>query len=287
MPSLRRSESIGPTALYTGHVWARNGLSHPAMETAGGRLLYTALRPALDISGALGGPTLEGQLLARHRVLDALLGQAVADGRIGAVVEVGCGLSPRGWRFARRYGDALTYVEADLPGMAARKRAVLERTGSLGSHHRVVEVDATATDGPRSLAAIVDDLPVDVGVAVVTEGLLNYLAQSDVRAFWRRVATALAPRPAGLYVSDLVLGDTRRHPLVRGFVAGLSVFVQSRVHLHFADRSDCAAALHAAGFAGDVRVHRASDHPAAEDRAADPGARILHVVEAWVTAPSG
>jgi len=51
------------------------------------------------------------------------------------VIEVAAGLSPRGWRFRRRYGDRLTYVEADLPAMAARKRGALERMGSLGDRH--------------------------------------------------------------------------------------------------------------------------------------------------------
>ena len=32
-------ESISPTAHYTGYVWARNGLSHPELETLEGRLL--------------------------------------------------------------------------------------------------------------------------------------------------------------------------------------------------------------------------------------------------------
>ena len=35
------SETISPTAHYTGYVWARNGLSHPSLETAQGRLLFT------------------------------------------------------------------------------------------------------------------------------------------------------------------------------------------------------------------------------------------------------
>ena len=27
------SASVSPTAHYTGHIWARNGLSHPALDT--------------------------------------------------------------------------------------------------------------------------------------------------------------------------------------------------------------------------------------------------------------
>lgn len=87
------------------------------------------------------------------------------------MIEVACGLSPRGWRFAKRYGDRLHYVEADLPEMAARKRAALERIGSLGDYHRVREVDALRDDdGPGSLAAIAAELDHRRGLAIITEG---------------------------------------------------------------------------------------------------------------------
>src|SRR5262245_8502192 len=121
----RRSETITPTAHYTGYVWFANGLSHPAFATKEGRFFYQALRPANAASRAMGGPTLEGMLLARHRVIDHLLERAIAAGRVSQVIEIAAGLSPRGWRFTRDHGDAITYVEADLPDMAARKRAIL------------------------------------------------------------------------------------------------------------------------------------------------------------------
>src|SRR4051794_28241533 len=115
-------DAISPTAHYTGHVWVRNGLSHPELATVEGRAFYAALTPLMMFSRASGGPTLEGGLVARHRVIDELLARAIDDGSVGQVVEVAAGMSPRGWRFSRRYEDAITYVEADLQGMAERKR---------------------------------------------------------------------------------------------------------------------------------------------------------------------
>src|SRR5918912_703704 len=128
----RGSDAISPTAHYTGHVWGRNGLSHPELATLEGRVFFDALAPAMLASRAVGGPTLEGLLLARHRIIDELLTEAIEDGRVAQVIEIAAGMSPRGWRFAQRYGERLTYVEADLPAMAARKRQALERMGSLG-----------------------------------------------------------------------------------------------------------------------------------------------------------
>ncbi len=76
----------------------------------------------MTVNAILGRGTLESYLLARHRAIDSLLTTAIEEHGIRQVIEVAAGLSPRGWRFAQRYGDRLTYIEADLPGMAERKR---------------------------------------------------------------------------------------------------------------------------------------------------------------------
>jgi O-methyltransferase involved in polyketide biosynthesis len=269
--------SIGPTAHFTGYVWARNGLSHPELATLEGRVLYDSLRPAMMASRALGGPTLEAYLLARHRAIDALLERGVEAGEVGQVIEVACGLSPRGWRFASRYGGDLLYVEADLPEMAARKRAALQRMGSLGPRHRVAEIDALRDDGPDSLAAVAAELDDGVGLAVVTEGLLGYLATGAVVGVWGRCADVLACFPSGHYISDLHLGGTQT-ATVRAFRVVLSAFVRGRVHLHFADAEEGEAALREAGF-GVAEVRRAVDVLGGQ-AADDPGARLAHILEA-------
>src|SRR5437763_12606727 len=98
----RGSDSISPTAEYTGYVWSRNGRSHPALSTLTGRAFYESLRPPMIASRLVGGPTIEAFLLARHRLIDLLLAGWIDDGRISQVLEIACGMSPRGWRFAER-----------------------------------------------------------------------------------------------------------------------------------------------------------------------------------------
>ena len=189
------SDSISPTAHYTGAVWSRNGLSTPELSTGLGRASFNSLRPAMAVSGALGGVTLEQFLLARHRLIDHLLETAIAAGRISQVLEIATGMSPRGWRFARDHGAAIDYIEADLPAMAARKREALERAGSLNEHHRVVEIDALPDTGPNSVGAITGELDHGRGLAVITEGLIAYLDLDGVLGLWRRTATALSGVP--------------------------------------------------------------------------------------------
>src|SRR4051812_17883043 len=119
--------SISPTAHYTAAVWANNGLSHPALSTAAGKAMYWSTWPAMKLTSALGGVPLENFLLARPLLIARLLDGAMGRGEISQVIEIAAGMSPRGWRFARRHGSRLTYIETDLPAMAARKRQALER----------------------------------------------------------------------------------------------------------------------------------------------------------------
>jgi O-methyltransferase involved in polyketide biosynthesis len=253
-----RAEAISPTAHYTAFVWARNGLSHPALVTTTGRVLFNSLRPAMALSRTTGGATLEGFLLARHRLIDHLLEQAIARGEVSQVIEIACGLSPRGWRFAQRHGDRLTYVETDLPQMVARKRSALERTGPLGLHHRLAELDALTDEGPSSLRALVEDLDRQRGLAVITEGLLSYLARSDVDGLWRRIADTLSAFPSGLYLSDLHLRADTSGPQAAAFRVALAAFVRGSVHIHFGDEAEAEAALSAAGF-GSATLHNPAD----------------------------
>ena len=271
-------DNISPTAHYTGEVWRRAGLSHPWLGTREGRVMVDALHPLMAVSGAIGGPSLESYLLARHRAIDALLTDAVDHHGVTQVVEIAAGMSARGWRFANRYGDRLTYIEADLPAMAARKRRALRRIGSLSAAHRVAEIDALRDAGPDSLAELVAGLDTGAGVAVVTEGLLGYLPTDAVLGLWRRIATALEPFPVGRYVSDLHLGSVQT-PVVRVFRRLLGGFVRGRVYLHFDGAADAEAALREAGF-GAAAVRRAGEVielPEREQRS------VAHILEASTT----
>lgn len=273
----RRSDAISPTAHYTGHTWVRHGLSHPALSTPQGRVLHAALRPWMAAARFAGAPTLDAFLLARHRAIDRVLDAEIAAGRITQVIEIAAGLSPRGWDFKRRHGPALRYLEADLPDMAARKHARLASAGLLTAGHEVVALDARAEHGASSLAALAAGLDPQQGLAIVTEGLLNYFDRDTVEGLWRRVAGTLSRFPHGLYLSDLHLSAHHRSAATRGFVALLSTFVRGRVHLHYADAAAAGAALRASGF------EQADLHPPQALLPGErllPGAGLVRVIEA-------
>ena len=239
---------ISPTAHYTGYVWFAHGQSHEVFATKTGRRLYQSLRAPNVVAAAAGMASLEGMLLARHRLIDLRLRRAIDTGEITQVIEVACGLSPRGWRFRQRYGDRITYVEADLPGMLANKRAILAELGGETEHHRTAEVDALADDGPTSIAALCESLDPKRGTAIVTEGLVNYFDRETVIGMWQRFGRALAAFPAGRYLSDLVIRDGNRGPFATSFSWLLSAFVRGRVYMHFDAAHDAEMALAECGF---------------------------------------
>jgi O-methyltransferase involved in polyketide biosynthesis len=272
------SGAVSPTAHYTGETWVRNGLSHPGLATWQGRALHRALLLPIAASRTLGGPTLEGLLVARHRIIDATLDDLIQGG-VSQVVEAACGMSPRGWRFSERYGERLTYVEADLPAMARRKRDALARIGSLSERHRVAELDLLRDGGPGSLESLAEELDPARGLVIVTEGLLTYLDDETVDGLWARLARVLERFSSGAYLSDLRFARSRRSIAEHAFDAILGTFVRGKVHPYRGDEEDAKAALRGAGFK-EARLHRGDEHPAAAGLRGDPGSGVICVIEA-------
>lgn len=246
-------------------------------------MLHRGFALPLAASKALGGPTLDGPLLARHRIIDSILDDLIRGG-VSQVVEVACGMSPRGWRFTEQFGERLTYVEADLPEMAQRKREALARMKSLTDRHRVVGFDVLQEGGPDSLEALVETLDPAEGLAIVTEGLLTYLDDDSVDALWTRVATALGRFSKGVYLSDLRFAKRGRGLSERTFDVILGAFVRGKVHAYRGDEATAVAALRSAGFE-EARLHRGDRHPAAADARSDPGSSAICIIEAGCGAP--
>jgi O-methyltransferase involved in polyketide biosynthesis len=269
------SEAITPTAHYTGYVWARNGLSHPELETLRGRLMFESLQPVMRVRRLLRQGTLEQYLLARHRAIDLLLERAIEEHGVSQVIEIAAGLSPRGWRFSKRYGGEITYVETDLPQMAAHKRRALERMGSLSEEHWVAELDALADAGPQSLDAVIERLDAGRGLAIISEGLVGYLPKDGTEAMWRRFARTLGRFPAGRHICHIHLRNVDALQ-VELLSLLLSLFVRTRVRADYGDEQAVERVMLDSGFA-EAHVHSAGELLAEHQNAAT---RFAHIVEA-------
>jgi O-methyltransferase involved in polyketide biosynthesis len=282
----RENSAISPTAYYTGHVWLRNGLSDTRLATIQGRILYYILEPFMRLSKFRNdGPTIEESLLARHTVIDLLLEERIESGNISHVIEIAAGMSPRGLRFANKYGSNITYIELDLPSMAEHKKRVI--TASLSPHHIVDTVDALAGDGENSLSYVLNRAKPPKGVIVVTEGLVNYFDQQSLENIWSNIALGIrqySGTGSGFYLSDIHLDSPQKSRSETLFKNLLQVFVRGKVHLHYSGVDSAVAGLQRAGFvSAEVRLPR---QWVGEDKAAplhtSPGAELVSIIVAHV-----
>lgn len=285
---MSNTSRISPTAHYTGTIWARHGLSHPALAGALSPALFHLARPAVWATAPLvGGLSLELALLQRHRLLDALLDRAIETRGVRQVVEIAAGLSARGLRVMERHaGRGLVYVEGDLPDMAARKRQATEGLRRPG--HHVIALNALVDEGPTSLrgatAALLDP---GAPTALLTEGLLLYFSREQVEALWDRIGAFLAGFPSGVYLSDLISGDIlESYPPVDLFFRALSVVARGRVRTHFDGPDEAVARLARAGFR-EVRAHEAADWRDRVDVPVARGPELQRYLEAWTEGGAG
>ena len=275
---------VSITAYQTGYTWVKNGLSHKAFSTIRGRAMYTALTPVMWCARNLLGVTdLETRLLQRHLMIDHLLRRDIEEKGLKQVLEIGCGFSPRGFKFMQEYGkDGLKYVEADLPAMAAEKKAALLKAGLLGSGHEVVFCNILEKEGESSLESTIQrHFDPNLPLAVITEGVTCYFDAPTISAFWRRLANILKGNPQSVYFTDNnqnIPGPGRRIYLLlwKGLVG---ITVRGRMHFHFDSDQKAKAAFHDAGFSR-VSIHAAKDFQGRVFLPKSSGAEHMNIIEA-------
>ena len=133
----------------------------------------------------------------RYRSLDTLL----ADTRATRILELGAGLSCRGLALAER--ERVTYVDTDLPAMAATKRQLVEAlaVAPLAGDLRIRELDALDAGAFR---AVVDDMPPG-DLAIVNEGLLMYLDRDEKQRLAANIRDALVGRGGVWITADIYI----------------------------------------------------------------------------------
>lgn len=274
------STGISFTALYTGAVWHRHGLSDDVLATDQGRWLYHLMTPFEAASKAVVGGNLRTFLLQRHLIIDHLIEQAVARG-VTQVLEIACGMSPRGLRLREKYPH-IHMAEADLPQMATRKASRLLASGSLGARHQVMPIDILTTSGDQSLETVMArTFDNDEPVIVITEGLTSYFSLPVITEFWQRLAAQMQQRPGSAYLSESYLMPTQ--PLLRGSLKTLGgllgTVTRSNVSFHFESGQEAADHFRDCGFPS-VTVHNPAEFygllPILQSRH-DPMVRLVEV----------
>ncbi|MBC7191868.1 class I SAM-dependent methyltransferase [Marinobacter sp.] len=273
------SSGISFTALYTGAVWHRYGLSDDLLATGQGKLLYQLMTPFEAVSKAVIGGNIRTFLLQRHLVIDHLIEKQITENGITQVLEIACGMSPRGIRLREKF-PMIHMVEADLPGMAKRKAASLMAAGRLGQHHQVTPIDILADQGELQLEQVIDRVfDNQEPILVITEGLTAYFHLDTISGFWSRLAAALHQRPGSAYLSETYMMP--KQPLLRvplktlGGLLGTAT--RAQVSFHFDGDEQAREHLSGCGFAA-VKVHNPESFygvlPIPESRS-DPMIRVI------------
>ncbi|HEX6938573.1 MAG TPA: class I SAM-dependent methyltransferase [Longimicrobiales bacterium] len=120
------------------------------------------------------------------------IGEAIRKSGATQVLELASGLSLRGLAMTR--DPAVTYVESDLEELTEVKRSLvaeLRREYGLPSHGNLHLVTANALDRDR-LQLAVEPFRRDRPIAVVHEGLLQYLSRDEMEAVARNIRELLA-----------------------------------------------------------------------------------------------
>ncbi|HEX2908540.1 MAG TPA: class I SAM-dependent methyltransferase [Phototrophicaceae bacterium] len=134
--------------------------------------------------------------MARFLVFEGLIRRAIpTDGSSFTLVEIACGLSPRGLRLAREFPH-IKVIEIDLSSVIQDKQQRLRVAKNL---HIPPNIEWRAADlGITPLAEVLENQPADVMVA---EGLFGYFASEEVTQIAKGVYALL--KPGGKLIGDV------------------------------------------------------------------------------------
>lgn len=168
----RAWESARPDALF----------SDPYAKSLAGERgqAIAALMPAQARSG--------WPMIARTKLIDDLIQASVAKG-CDCVINLAAGLDTRPYRL--ELPDSLRWVEADLPALIEEKEQLLADARPR-CHLRRISVDLT--DARARVLALQDAVMPSTQALVITEGLLSYLDEAQVRALSKDLAALAGVR---------------------------------------------------------------------------------------------
>ncbi|MCM1959840.1 class I SAM-dependent methyltransferase [Acinetobacter modestus] len=240
---LSKHRHISFTAHYTGYIWYQMGISHPALATTKGKTLAALVHPIESWAEKYVGGSMRTTLKQRHTMLDTHLEQLIQQYPNLQVLEIACGLSPRGWWFRQHHPD-ICYRELDLPDMAATKQAALQQ---IEPHvDDVLSVDLF-TEAFANVFKVFDPKR---PLVIISEGLINYFEKPLLQQLIHAIAiygrdfkelhylTDLYPEPTQNKLATIIWNSSRL----------LKLMSRSAFSFHFKTPAEVENFFHEAGF---------------------------------------
>lgn len=270
-PDLSPHRHISFTAHYTGYIWYLLGISHERLATAKGKKLATLLHPFETLAEKFVGHSVRSTLKLRHRLIDQRLEQLIAQHPDLQIIEIAAGLSPRGWRFRQKY-PKISYIEVDLPAMAATKSEALK---PIEPDAKVYGCDVFSDQFQQLLKK---DLDHTRPIAVLSEGLINYFSKDLIGQLSQILSIAFSQFPHGYFISDLYPEPNHRLAKIITQSGRLLKFLsKSNFQYHFTSPQEAVKFFNTHGFkTTHIRQASGFDHPEEQNHLGD----IVWIVDA-------
>lgn len=178
---LSKHRHISFTAHYTGYIWYQMGISHEALATSKGKSLAYLVHPLESWAEKYVGGSMRTTLKQRHTMLDHDLEKLIQENPDLQVLEIACGLSPRGWWFRQHY-PSISYRELDLPDMAQTKQNALQQIEK--NAPEVLSVDLFTEAFAQAFEVFDSNRP----LVVISEGLINYFDKDLLKQLIQSIA---------------------------------------------------------------------------------------------------
>ena len=243
---------ISFTAHYTGYIWYLLGISHPDLASSKGKRLATVLNPFESIAEKFVGGSMRSTLKQRHQLINKQLDALIEQHSDIQIVEIAAGLSPRGWRYRKKNKD-ITYIEMDLPDMAAAKRLALK---NIDPDAEIIGVDLF----DKAFAEHIQSLDHSKPLVIISEGLVNYFTKEMLQQLWQSFSEVLKPFQHGYYITD-IYPDPVKHKLAKVIWQSsklLKVLSKSAFSFHFISPLEVKSFLLNVGFK-TVSVYQPKD----------------------------
>ena len=240
---LSKHRHISFTAHYTGYIWYQMGISHPVFATAKGKTLAALVHPIESWAEKYVGGSMRTTLKQRHTMLDQHLEDLIQKYPDLQVLEIACGLSPRGWWF-RQHHPSICYRELDFPDMAATKQAALQQIETDADD--VLSVDLFTEAFASAFTVFDPHRP----LVVISEGLINYFEKPLLQQLIQAIAnygrdfkqlhylTDLYPEPTQNKLATIIWNSSRL----------LKWMSRSAFSFHFKTPKEVEHFFHEAGF---------------------------------------
>jgi len=193
-------DPVSPTAKVVGYLRSLDDSlqlsAELSMESEGQQILQD-----LGITNAETQSLMAVLFQSRYHAINAIIGQNAT----AQIIELAAGISPRGIQWSRTTPGTI-YIESDLPQLMIHKAKLVRNClrNETKLSRGLLHCCAVDVLDRNSLQETLKSLDPTQPFTLVTEGLLLYFSETEMKQFWENIASILGAFPNASWVADLV-----------------------------------------------------------------------------------